>query len=183
MKRLDDLGLADNTLVVFTSDHGDMAGAHGCIGKSISSFFDDLLRIPLLFRFPGRIQPGTVVRQPVSQIDFMPTILDYLGLTVPEGIHGRSMRPLIEGHNVEWRDYAFCQRAMGSRMLRTKRYKYSYGVRPRMRALYDLEADPNEDHNLANDAAHAGTVGHMHQRLLDVMEEDGDPFVEDMKNE
>ena len=59
LKKLDELGLADNTLVIFTTDHGDMVGAHGCIGKSIFSFYDDLVRIPLLMRLPGRIPPGT----------------------------------------------------------------------------------------------------------------------------
>lgn len=175
LKKLDDLGLAENTLVIFTTDHGDMVGAHGCIGKSIQSFFDDLVRIPLAMRLPGRIKPGTVVKHPVSQIDFMPTILDYLGLPIPQKIHGRSMRPLIDGRDVEWRDYAFCQRANRSRMLRTERYKYAYAQRPPMTALYDLQADPHEDHNLAEDKAHAKTVREMHRRLLEVMAANGDP--------
>jgi len=174
--KLDDLGLADQTLVIFTTDHGDMVGAHGCIGKSISSFYDDLVRIPLLMRLPGRIQPGTVVGQPVSHVDFMPTILDYVGLPAPEKIHGRSMRPLIEGRDVPWRDYAFCQRANRDRMLRTQRYKYSCRLKPRCVALYDLENDPHEDRNLASDPAHAGTVRRMHRRLLEVMANDGDPM-------
>ena len=175
LKKLDELGLADNTLVIFTTDHGDMVGAHGCIGKSIFSFYDDLVRIPLLMRLPGRIQPGTVVHQPVSQIDFMPTILDYLGLSVPEKIHGRSMRPLAEGRDVQWRDHAFCQRANAGRMLRTERYKFVYRPQPRVVALYDLKNDPHEDRNLAADAAHAETVRQMHRRLLEVMADDGDP--------
>jgi len=177
LKRIDDLGLSENTLVIFTTDHGDMVGAHGCIGKSIHGFFDDLVRIPLVMRLPGRIKPGTVVKQPVSQIDYMPTILDYVGLPIPEGIHGRSMRPLIEGRGVEWRDYAFCQRAARSRMLRTQRYKYCFALGRRMLALYDLQNDPHEDHNLANDKAHAKTVRHMHDRLLKIMASDGDPLV------
>ena len=176
LKKLDDLGLTDNTMVIFTTDHGDMAGAHGCIGKSIASFFDDLVRIPLVMRLPGRIRPGTVVKQPVSQIDYMPTILDYLALPVPKGIHGRSMRPLIDGRNVQWRGHAFCQRAMRSRMLRTRRYKYACNANRRMLALYDLQKDPHEDRNLADDKAHAKTVRHMHSRLLKVMAEDGDPL-------
>jgi arylsulfatase A-like enzyme len=175
LAKLDEKGLADDTLVVFTTDHGDMVGAHGCIGKSIQSFYDDLVRIPLLMRFPGRIAPGTVVPQPVSQIDFMPTILDYLGHDVPEAIHGRSMRPLIEGRDVPWRDYAFCQRAHASRMLRTERYKLFYRPKPRAVALYDLQEDPHEDRNLAEDPAHAETVRRMHRRLLEVMTADGDP--------
>ena len=176
LKRLDKKGLAENTLVIFSSDHGDMVGAHGCIGKSITSFYDDLVRIPLSMRLPGRIRPGTVVRQPVSQIDFMPTILDYVGLPVPEKIHGRSMRPLVEGRSVEWRDHAFCQRASAARMLRSDRYKYSYRPKPRMVALYDLQNDPHEDRNLASDPAHAKTVRQMHGRMLEVMAADGDPM-------
>lgn len=180
LQRLDELGLSDNTLVVFTTDHGDMVGAHGCIGKSIASFFDDLVRIPLAMRFPGRIQPGTRVSQPVSQIDYMPTFMDYLGLPIPENIHGQSMRPLIEGKDVPWRDYAFCQRAMNSRMLRTQQYKYVYGIRPKMLALYDLENDPNEDRNLAVESSYTETVKAMHARLLDIMRRDGDPLVKEM---
>ena len=169
LKKLDDLGLADNTLVVFTSDHGDMVGAHGCIGKSISSFYDDLVRIPLSMRLPGSIEPGTVVEQPVSQIDYMPTILDYLGLPVPEKIHGQSVRPLVEGRSVEWRDHAFCQRANAGRMLRTDRYKYCCRPGAGAVALYDLENDPHEDRNLAADTARAKLVRQMHERLLEVM--------------
>ena len=176
LKKLDDLKLTDKTLVIFTTDHGDMAGAHGCIGKSVSGFYDDLVRIPLAMRLGGRIRPGTVVKQPVSQIDFMPTILDYVGAGTPPGIHGRSMRPLIEGKDVPWRDHAFCQRAMRLRMLRTARYKYVYGPKPRIVALYDLTEDPTEDRNLAGDAAHAKTVRQMHGRLRKVMTADGDPL-------
>jgi len=176
LAKLDQLGLADRTLVVFTSDHGDMVGAHGCIGKSIFSFYDDLVRIPLLMRLPGRIAPGTKVSQPVSQIDLMPTILDYVGLPVPEGIHGRSLRPLIEGQTTGWRDHAFCQRAGAGRMLRAQRYKFTYRVKPRAVALYDLEADPHEDHNLADKPGNRQLVRRMHRRLLEVMQADGDPM-------
>ncbi|MBM3333579.1 sulfatase-like hydrolase/transferase [Candidatus Sumerlaeota bacterium] len=177
LKKLDELGLAQNTLVLFTSDHGDMVGAHGCIGKSIASCFDDLVRIPLLMRLPGRIKPGTVVKQPVSQIDFMPTLLDYTGMAAPEKIHGRPLRPLIEGRKVAWRDYAFSQRANTIRMLRTAEHKYVVSPNNRqIAALYDLKNDPHEDRNLAADPAHAAILKMMHKRLLDVMTADGDPL-------
>jgi len=127
-------------------------------------------------RLPGVIPPGTVVDQPVSQIDIMPTILDYLGQAIPQRIHGRSMRPLVQGRPVEWRDHAFCQRADHARMLRTERWKYVYGRRGKMLALYDLADDPHEDRNLAREKAHAPTVRRMHRRLLEIMRSDGDPL-------
>ena len=173
LRKLDALELADKTLVVFTSDHGDMVGAHGCIGKSIQGFHDDLVRIPLLMRLPGKIKPGRVIDQPVSQIDLMPTILQYTGQPVPGSIHGRSLRPLLEGQDVAWRDYAYCQRAGAAHMIRTERYKYCYARGNRMVALYDLRNDPHEDHNLADEPAHAETVQQMHQRLSEVMKAAG----------
>lgn len=165
LAKLDELGLTDRTLIVFTSDHGDMVGAHGCIGKSIQGFYDDLVRIPLLMRLPSQIQAGTVVDQPVSQIDLMPTILEYTGHAVPKPIHGQSLRPLLEGREVAWRDFAYCQRAEGSHMIRTDRYKYCLGIKGGMKALYDLERDPHEDRNLADDPAYADIVARMHKRL------------------
>lgn len=179
LDKLRELGLDDKTLIIFTSDHGDMVGAHGCIGKSIGSFYDDLVRIPFLMRLPGVIRPGTVVRQPVSQIDVMPTILDYVGQPVPGGLHGRSLRPLIDGRETSWRDYAFCQRADRMRMIRTANHKYAFATKPRMVALYDLAADPEENVNLADLQQHADLVRQMHRRLLDVMRADGDPLLKD----
>jgi arylsulfatase A-like enzyme len=126
-------------------------------------------------RLPGAIKPGTVVDQFVSQVDFMPTILDYVGLPIPKNIHGRSMRPLIEGKDVAWRDHAFCQRANRAFMLRTARWKYVFGRRGGILALYDLKADPNEDKNLARQAAHAKTVREMHARLRKIMTDDKAP--------
>ena len=173
LKTLDDLGLAERTLVIFTTDHGDMVGAHGCVGKSITSFYDDLVHIPFLMRLPGVIRPGTVVDRPVSQVDVMPTILDYAGRTSPDGIHGRSLRPLIEGRDPPWRDHAFCQRSDRQFMIRTATHKYVFGPKPRLVALYDLKADPDENRNLAGLPEHAELVRQMHRRLIDVMKADG----------
>jgi arylsulfatase A-like enzyme len=108
----------------------------------------------------------------------MPTILDYVGAPVPSDIHGSSLRPLIEGRSVAWRDYAVCQRADTARMLRTGDFKLTYRAKPRAVALYNLRDDPHENHNLADDPTHAATVRRMHRRLLDVMQRHGDPQVE-----
>jgi arylsulfatase A-like enzyme len=178
LNKLDELGLSEKTLVVFTSDHGDMVGAHGCIGKSIFSFYDDLVRIPLLMRLPGQIPRGVELGQPVSQIDLMPTILDYVDAPVPGDIHGSSLRPLIEQRSVAWRDYALCQRADAARMLRTDDFKFTYRAKPRAVALYNMRDDAHENNNLADDPAYAATVQRMHRRLLELMQRHGDPQVE-----
>jgi len=94
LDKLDDRGLTDNTLVIFTSDHGEMLGSHGMREKNV--FYEESAHIPLIMRFPGRIKPNTVVKQPVSQIDLFATILDY----TQAGNHksdGKTLRPLIEG--------------------------------------------------------------------------------------
>src|SRR5262249_25052509 len=79
LKTLDDLGIADNTLVLFTSDHGNMLGQHGMIEKSTVAFYDDLMRVPLLMRLPGKIPSGKTCAAAASSVDIAPTILDYLG--------------------------------------------------------------------------------------------------------
>ena len=125
LKRLDDLELADNTLVVFTSDHGEMLGEHGMHGKFV--FYEGSVHVPLLLRLPGAIAPGTVIKAPSSHLDLFSTILDYCGKS-GNASEGSSLRPLIEG-----------------------RWKLLYGRAanaPSLDALYDLQTDPHEVNNL-----------------------------------
>jgi arylsulfatase A-like enzyme len=91
---LERLGLADDTIVVHTSDHGDMLGAHQLFGKEV--MFEEAVRVPYLVRLPGQ-RSGTIIRQPVSHIDFVPTLLDLLGQTKPSQCAGKSRVPLIRG--------------------------------------------------------------------------------------
>lgn len=91
---LERLGLADNTIVVHTSDHGDMLGAHQLFGKEV--MFEEAVRVPYLVRLPGQ-RGATVIRQPVSHIDFVPTLLGLLGQTKPSQCAGKSRVPLIRG--------------------------------------------------------------------------------------
>ena len=94
LNKLDELGLTDNTLVVFTSDHGEMLGSHGLCGKFC--FYEESSHVPMIIRFPGRIKAGTKVKSPVSNMDLFATILDYMNMpTHPSD--GCSLRGLIEG--------------------------------------------------------------------------------------
>ncbi|MCL5269070.1 MAG: sulfatase-like hydrolase/transferase [bacterium] len=175
LNKLDELGLADRTIVVFTSDHGDMAGSHGCVAKDMPAFFDYLIRVPLIIRYPGRVKPGTRVSELVTSMDIMPTLLDYAGAPIPAGIDGRSLRPLLEGQTAPWREWAYGEREYPAPvnmkttqfMIRGKRWKYWWNQDPTLHErLYDLEADPLERRNLAADPAHREQLDRM-RALLD----------------
>jgi len=151
LKRLDELGLAQNTLVVFTSDHGEMLADHGMHSKM--TFYEGAAHVPLLMRLPGVIPAGKVVNAPAAQIDLFATILDYLGQT-GHASEGRSLRPLIEGKDdgagriavSEWNSTHF-----PGFMVFDGRWKLMFGQSvnaPSLDALYDLQNDPNEITNL-----------------------------------
>ncbi|OVE79938.1 hypothetical protein BVY01_01180, partial [bacterium I07] len=88
LNKLSDLGLADNTIVVFTSDHGDMMGAHNMLAKTV--MYEESVRVPFLIRYPDRIKHQIVTNR-VSQIDIVPTLLDLLGYSIPEPLQGKSL--------------------------------------------------------------------------------------------
>ncbi len=151
LKRLDELGLAENTLVVFTSDHGEQLGEHGLHGKFV--FHEGSVRIPLLLRLPGVIPPHTVINAPASHIDLFPTILDYLNRP-GHAADGRNLRPLIEGRESGEDRIAISEwpsNVIPGFMLCAGRWKLLYGRSAEassLDALYDLQADPHELNNL-----------------------------------
>jgi len=151
LEKLDQLGLTERTLVVFTSDHGEMLGSHGMNGKFV--FYEESAHVPLLMRLPGVIPPGSEVDAPVSHRDLFATLLDYLGSPNP-GSQGYSLRGLIEGNGWEGDDYAVAEwegTRVPSFMVRTGRWKLLYGRSPdapSVDALYDLENDSLETRNV-----------------------------------
>lgn len=149
-------GLEQNTLVVFTSDHGEGMAAHHWVVKLM--LHEEPATVPFLLRWPGRIPAGIHdSRHLVSGADLFPTLCDYAGLPVPDGLHGQSLRPVIEQPWLAGREFVVTELqtdpknlAVGGRMLRTTRYKYiafSEGKHPEM--LFDLEQDPGETRDLA----------------------------------
>jgi arylsulfatase A-like enzyme len=152
MQTLDEQGLADDTLVVFCSDHGEMLGAHGMREKNV--FYEESARVPMILRMPGRIPAGRVRHSPVSQIDLFATLLDYLDAPAPPN-HGRSWRRLIDGRDdpdaaavTEWH---FHGNRQPNYMVRQGRYKYfarNEATGEGIDCLFDLVDDPHEMHNL-----------------------------------
>ncbi len=149
LNKLDELGLTENTLIVFTSDHGEMLGDHGMHSKSI--FYEGGVHVPLLMRFPKHIKPGTVVEEPVSTLDVSSTILDYMGMPIPKS-EGISLRTFIEGKPVEHDVVSYSPgNNKPNYMLRYGNLKLMMTEGENSKCvdgLYDLKADPLEMRNL-----------------------------------
>jgi choline-sulfatase len=143
-------GLADRTLVVFTSDHGDLDAAHRLEHKSI--LYEEAARVPLVMSWPGVIPRGKVDDAHLASngLDLLPTLCDWAGAAAPKGLTGLSLRPLAEGRPAErWRDHLVVESQNG-RMVRTERLKYCVYDSGRGReTLVDLRGDPGEMKNLA----------------------------------
>jgi len=174
-------GLENDTLVIYTSDHGDMQTAHGMTCKSIQAFYEEILRVPLIARYPKTIKPGKLIDTHANSVDMMPTLLDFVGQPIPKGVQGVSLKPLLEGKASDDDRPAFCERTQSptnvSRMIRTPDWKYSVYAANR-RELLDLKNDPCEIKNLADDEKRKPIVEEMHKRLRQQMERTSDPALD-----
>lgn len=192
---LDDLGMAEETLVVLTSDHGEQLGDHWLIEKL--GFFDQSYRIPLIVRWPGRIpRPGRVVEALTENVDITPTILDLVGAPTPDFCDGASLRPFLLGEATVpgWRDavhvefdfrdptsdviesvYGLRQDQCAISVLRTATTKYVQfcgGLPP---LFFDLDMDPGELRDRAGDPSQVARLLDHAQRLLALRMEHTDP--------
>lgn len=152
---LDESGLAKNTIVIYSSDQGFYLGDHGWFDKRF--MYEESYRQPLLARWPGHIQPGSVSKELVSNVDFAETFVDIAGLDQPKQMQGASLLPIMEGETPEdWRQahyyqyYEFEENQKTAHMVRrhrgvrTDRYKLIHFYNLDEWELYDLEKDPNE---------------------------------------
>ena len=156
---LEQTGLDENTIVVYTSDQGFYLGEHGWFDKRF--MYEESLRTPLVMQFPGHIAPGTRVEAPVQNVDYAPTFLDYAGVVAPDSIQGRSLREVADGDApADWREdiyyhyyeYPGFHSVRAHYGVRTDRYKLIrfYGDINQWE-FYDLETDPTEMHNRIDD--------------------------------
>ena len=157
---LDRLKLAQNTIVVFWSDHGYHEGEHGLWMKQ--SLWEGSARVPLLIRAPGAKGNGGASGRTVEFVDLYPTLADLAGLTPPKNLAGASLKPLLENPVAAWSKPAFTQVWRGGypgHTVRTERWRYTEWDGGKQGAqLFDMASDPQELHDLAADAKHAGTV-------------------------
>jgi arylsulfatase A-like enzyme len=169
---LDELGLTENTLVVYTSDQGWYLGEHGWYDKRW--MYEESFRTPLLVRWRGHTKQGSVDSHLVMNLDFAETFLAAAGLPIQDDMQGRSLVPLLDGKSpADWRKdvyyryYEFPQphHVEPHYGVRNERYKLIYFNRIKAWELYDLEKDPHEMQNVYGDQAYGGIVEQMKQRL------------------
>jgi arylsulfatase A-like enzyme len=153
-------GLAENTIVFILGDHGFHLGDHGFWSKY--SMLEATRRAPLWVRVPGAVGSGKVCREFVEFVDFVPTVGELLNLDAPKKLEGLSFAPLLANPDQPWKQAVFMVQSPGEQVVRNKHYSYmefENGAVPV--ALYDLEKDPWEIVNLAEDPGYAKARGEM----------------------
>ncbi|MCZ6634802.1 MAG: sulfatase-like hydrolase/transferase [bacterium] len=170
LNTLYDLGLAENTIIVYTSDHGEMAGAHRMWTKH--NMYEQSVRVPLIVSLPNGTNANTSQSHLIEQVDLFPTLAEFCHLPKPENIHGKSFAPLLlnqayQPREFVYSEYDFCHgvftqdnRYVGKSpilMVRTDRWKLNYLSWERSE-LFDLENDPEEFTNVIDEPGNAGIV-------------------------
>ncbi len=159
---VDRSGLRENTIVIYASDNGFFLGDHGLFNKMW--IYKESLKIPLIVRYPGKVEPGTVNDDLVCNLDFAPTFLDFAGAEIPEDLQGRSILPLLEGRRpADWRKSIYYHYygqyhvpvQYGLRTLDHTLVHFPKFGDGKYRELFDLKKDPHELHNVYDDPAYA----------------------------
>jgi arylsulfatase A-like enzyme len=179
---LDDEGLTENTVVVYTSDQGFYLGDHGWFDKRF--MYEESLRMPLLVRYPNHIQAGSVNNDIVLNIDFASTFLDLAGVKAPEEFQGESLKEILQGNTPkDWRKSMYyhyyeypgahmVKRHFGVRNERYKLIRFYYDIDAW--EFYDLQEDPRELRNVYGDPRYAAIIKDMKQELERLREKYGD---------
>ncbi len=172
LRYLDTSGLAENTIVIYASDQGFFLGDHGWYDKRW--MYEESLRMPLIVRWPGVIEPASDDTHLVQNLDYAPTFLDLAGAEIPGAMQGRSLLPLLRGQVVpDWRQaiyyhyYGFPAVHQVARHygIRTRQYKLIRFYQTREWELYDLESNPDERHNLFGQAAYHDLTATLAEQL------------------
>ena len=179
---LEDVGVAGETAVIFTTDHGGMVGSHGLMDKG-PFLYDPVCRVPLIVRLPGGRGGGTHDEHIVYNMDLMPTFLELAGANVPERLDAASLLPLCTGRNggfperrAAFSEYHGHQVPAFGRMVRTERHKYVFNGCG-LDELYDLRSDPLERRNLIGDPAARQPLAELRAMLAEHLRRQQDPVL------
>ena len=168
LKTLEETKQLENTVIIYTSDHGEMNGEHGMWRKS--NFYEASARVPLQIVLPNKVSAGKRINEVVSLVDLTATLVDMADAPPLSPLDGDSLLPLIQGNANDWKDCAFSeylahgvQRPMA--MLRKGHYKFNYSLGDAPE-LYNIAEDPGEFRNLANDEAYQAICRELEAQLL-----------------
>ena len=211
LKHLDQLQLAENTIVVFTSDHGYSMGHNGIWHKGNGhwalkpappvtnpniprnqrpNMYDNSIFVPTAIRWPGKIAPNSALDLPVANLDWYPTLLNLTGVPLPKGetIRGRDITPALLGKAIEWPDVCYGeysthhQSKTHMRMIRTSNWKLVRDfLNPERDELFDLKNDPAESRNVIGQKKNAAVVRELHTQILTRMRAVKDPVLNKIK--
>jgi len=170
-----------DTIVIFTSDHGEMLGDHYMFRKSFP--YEGSTRIPLLIRAPEHygIRKGTVIDKTVSLEDIMPTILDMVGLDIPSSVEGKSLLPLCRGEEVLHRDYIHTECAPRFQCLTDGKQKYIWFTDTGKEQFFDLEKDSHECHNLSEKPGYKQDLEQWRELLVNELRNRPEGFIDGNK--
>jgi arylsulfatase A-like enzyme len=177
--KLEETGQAEDTIVVYTSDHGDMMGSHGYSEKNVP--WEESCRVPMLVRYPRLIAPGATIEGLFSTIDIYPTICGLSGLKAPAQCVGRDLSPAIRGEALKFPESSFLMlirrenNVRPFRGVRTDRYTYAVAEDGRW-LLYDNREDPFQMRNLIDDRKAARLHRELNGMVRDWLKFAGDPF-------
>jgi len=185
LDRIETLGLREDTLIIFTSDNGFSCGHHGFWGKGNGTFplnmYENSIKVPLIMSHAGHITEGRSIGSLVSGHDFMPTLLEYVGVSLPEGqnLPGQSVCHLLSGGPGTDRESVVVYDEYGpTRMIRTQDWKYVHRHPYGPHELYDLLNDADERQNLIDEPAQRLRIKEMRQRLADWFAQYVDPAMD-----
>ncbi|MCF7668633.1 MAG: sulfatase-like hydrolase/transferase [Verrucomicrobia bacterium] len=214
LETINSYGVSDNTILIFTSDHGYNVGHNGIWHKGNGhwiltdpppatpniplwqrpNMYDNSLKTPTIIRWPGVIEPGTVITQSVCNLDWYPTVLHMAGVDAPANtiIRGRNIVPLLVDQSIPWDNNFYAeysthhQSTTAMRMYRTPEWKLVRDfINPERDELYNLASDPNETSNLINrnSTEIKEVIATLHDKIIEKMEETGDPMLQFLNDE
>jgi len=174
LDELERAGELENTLVVYTSDHGEMLGEHGLWLKN--NLLEGAARVPLIMAGAG-LPRGMTIEAPVSHVDLVATLVDFSGAGRPSGLRGHSLLPMIHGNQASHPGFVYAEsnsegNCTGSFMIRKGDWKYLYFSGYGDKQLFNLKEDPGEMNNLANNSVHASMVQELHGLLTSLVDPD-----------
>ncbi|MCK5700559.1 MAG: sulfatase-like hydrolase/transferase, partial [Cyclobacteriaceae bacterium] len=183
LNALKEKGLDENTLIIFTSDHGDGAGSHKWAAKL--NLYEESTKVPFIISWKGKITPG-VNQRLISGLDVLPTMCDYAGIDMPASFLGKSLKSVLENPEAESNGFVVTELATDpknpewkGRMIRMNQYKYNlYSKGERNEQLFDLADDPGEMQNLASESNMQEVKESLRNKLVKWMEETDDDFLD-----